>query len=344
MTNKCVENLSQSQQPRLTVDESHHVDTKHVLHLCLCIQIVEHYIAHLATTQLDYDAHTVFVGLIPQLGNALDLLFFNQFGNLLNKPRFVHLIRDFRHDDSLLTTLLIGQHFGAGAHVNTAAPGLVCLQDSGFAVDDSRGWEIGPRDMLHEPFDTNIWIVQQRYRSAYDLSEIVRGDIGCHAHRDPARAIDQEIRNLSRQHIGYLLGAVVVVREVDGFLVQICQQIMGDLRHTNLGITHRRRRVAVYRAKVALTINEGVTQRKILRHADNCIVDRGVSMGMILTDHITHDTGRFFVRLVVVVRQHIHGEQYPPVHRFQTVTNIGQSAPHDHTHGIGEIGLAHFAL
>jgi hypothetical protein len=62
-------------------------------------------------------------------------------------------------------------------------------------------------------------------------------------------------------------------------------------------------------------------------------------MRVVLTDYITHHTGRLFVRLVPVIVQFVHGEEYTPMNRFKAVTHIRQSTPDDDAHGIIEIGL-----
>lgn len=68
---------------------------------------------------------------------------------------------------------------------------------------------------------------------------------------------------------------------------------MGNLRQTDFRITHCRGGVAVDRTKVTLTIYQHVTQRERLRHTDNGVVHRGITMGMVFTDYVTNDTGRF---------------------------------------------------
>lgn len=68
---------------------------------------------------------------------------------------------------------------------------------------------------------------------------------------------------------------------------------MGNLRQTDFRITHCRGGVAVDRTKVTLTIYQHVTQREGLRHTDNGGVHRVITMGMVFTDYVTNDTGRF---------------------------------------------------
>ena len=54
-----------------------------------------------------------------------------------------------------------------------------------------------------------------------------------------------------------LLGGLVVVRdEVDGLLVEIRHHLVAERLEPRLGVSHRRRRVAVDRSEVALAVDE----------------------------------------------------------------------------------------
>ena len=141
-------------------------------------------------------------------------------------------------------------------------------------------------------------------------------NVGGHTHGDARRSVDQQIGDPGRQHRWYLLGAVVVVDEIDRFLVEISEQGVGDFRHANFGIAHGGGRVAVDRSKVALPVYEGVPQREVLRHSHDRVVHRRVAVRVVLTDHIADHARRFFVGLVPVVVQLVHREQHSAMHRF----------------------------
>jgi hypothetical protein len=85
--------------------------------------------------------------------------------------------------------------------------------------------------------------------------------------------------------------AVVVGAEVDGFLVNVRQHFVGDFGQTDFGVTHGRCVVAVYRAEVALAVDQHVPHGKVLRHAHDGVVHRLVTVGVVFTNHVTHDTG-----------------------------------------------------
>jgi len=152
---------------------------------------------------------------------------------------------------------------------------------------------------------------------------------------------DQQVGQTRGQHQGFLLAAVVVGAEVDGFLVDVGQHLVGDLRQANFGVTHGGGVVAVHRAKVALTVHQHVAQRKILRHAHDGVVHRAVAVRVVLADHVADDARRFLVRPVPVVVQLVHGVEHAPVHGLQAIAGIGQGAAHDHAHGVIQVASPH---
>ncbi len=233
---------------------------------------------------------------------------------------------------------------GAGAHHDPAAPGAIGLADTAHAVDESGGREIRPRHDLHQLLDPDQRVVDERQTGIDDLAQIVRRDIGRHADRDAGRTVDQQIRKARRQHRRLMLGIVVVGREIDGILVQIVQQCIGDAHHAHLGVTHGRRRVAVHRTEVALPVHQQVAQRKGLRHAHHGVVDRRVAVRVILTHDVADHARGFAIGAVPDVALLMHGEEHAPVHRLEPVAHVRKRPAHDHAHGVIEIGPTHLVL
>src|SRR5690606_4863734 len=134
---------------------------------------------------------------------------------------------------------------------------------------------------------------------------------------------------------------VVVGTEVHGLLIDVGEHLARQLGHTDLGVTHGRRRVAVHATEVALSIHQEVAHGEVLGHAHHGVVHRRVAVGVVLTNNVTHDAGGLLVRAVVDVPQVLHGIQNPAVHRFEAVAHVGQGAPDDDGHRVVEIRRAH---
>ena len=89
-----------------------------------------------------------------------------------------------------------------GAHHHPAAAGAVAVAHAGGAVDDAGGREVGRRDDLDQLVDRRLGVLQQVQAGVDDLVEVVRRDVGRHADRDAARAVDQQVGQPRRQTSG----------------------------------------------------------------------------------------------------------------------------------------------
>jgi len=102
--------------------------------------------------------------------------------------------------------------------------------------------------------------------------------------------------------------------------------------------------IAVDGAEVALAVHQHVAHGKGLGHADDGVIHRRVAVGVVFTDHVTHDAGGLLVALVPVVVELVHREQHAPVYRLETIAYVRESAANDHAHGIIEVGLLELVL
>ena len=339
-----LEDLLEVHDLRLAILDGDHVDAEDGLQLGLGEEVVDHHLAGLAALDLDHHPQAVLVGLVTQLGDALDLLVLHEFGDLLDQPRLVHLVGQLVDDDVVATGLVVMLDGVAGAHVDAPAAGAIGLEDAGTAVDDAAGGEVRAGNMLDQVVDAQGIVVDQRQAGVDDLAHVVGRDVGRHAHRDARGAVDQQVGHLGRQHVGDTLGAVVVVDPVDGILLEVGQQLVGEPGHAHLGVTHGGGAVAVDGTEVALAIHQHMAHGEILGHAHDGVVDGTVPVGMVLTDDIAHHAGGLLVRLVPVVAELVHGEQHAPMHRLQAIAHVGQRTADDHAHRVIEVRLLELVL
>ena len=199
----------------------------------------------------------------------------------------------------------------------------------------------GPGMMLMRSSIPRRRIFDQRYAGVDDFAEIVRGNVGRHADRDAAGAVDQEVRELRRQDRRFTFGIVVVRLEIDGVLVDVPEHLERGTRQTRFGVSIGRRRIAVDGAEIALAVDQRHAHGKILRHPDHRVVNRLVAVRMIFTDHVADDARGLDVFLVRRVALLVHRIQNAPMHRLQTVARIRQRPRHDHAHGVIEVGAFH---
>ena len=202
MAQEGIEHFLEVKQAGLAIDQGHHVDTEHGLHLGLGIEIIEYHLAHLALAQLDDDAQAILVGFIAQLGNTLDFLVLDQFGDTFDQARLVQLVGNLRDDDALFASLLIVDDFCFGADVDPAPARAIGLHDAGLTVDYAGGGEVRTLYMLHQGIHIQIRIVQQGDSAMYHFTEIVGWYIGGHTDGDTGRTVHQQRRYPGWQDVG----------------------------------------------------------------------------------------------------------------------------------------------
>ena len=304
-------------------------------------ELIEHHVGDRVAFDLDDDAHAVAIGLIAQVGDALDALLANELGYALDQRRLVDLVGDLADDQRLA---ILAQLFDRdlGAHDDRAAAGRISGADARSPEDRPASREVGPRNMLQQFVERDVGLVHQSEKTVDHLAEIVRRDVGRHADRDAACAVDEQIGKARRQDDRFGFLVVVVRLEVDGVLVQVLEQRQRDGRKARLGVALRRRRIAIDRAEIALPVDERRAHREVLRHAHQRVVDRKLAVRMILADHVAYGARRLVVGAVGGEVELAHRIEDAPVHGLQAVANVGQSAAHDHAHRVIEIAAFHF--
>ena len=116
-----LDDVEQRQHLRPAAGDRQHDDAERRLQLGVLVEVVEHDLRHLAAAQLDDDPHAVAIGLVAEIGDALDDLLAVQLGDLLEQPLLVDLVRDLGDDDRDLVALLAFLDRGPGAHRDGAA-------------------------------------------------------------------------------------------------------------------------------------------------------------------------------------------------------------------------------
>ena len=199
----------------------------------------------------------------------------------------------------------------------------------------------GPCTCFEHFGEARAGILHQLDGRVDDFGEIVRRNVGGHADRDAARAVDDQIGNARGQHRRLEGGLVVVGREVHGLHLDVGQHFAGNALHAALGVTHGRGRIAIHRAEVALPVHQRIAQREGLRHAHQRVVDGRVAVGMVDAHRLADDLGALGVFLVVLQAHLAERVEHAPMHGLEAVAGIGQRAPDDHRHRVVEIGAAH---
>ncbi len=212
------------------------------------------------------------------------------------------------------------------------------------AVDEAAGREVRAGDEREQFGLLHVRLLDEGDGRVHDLREVVRRNLRRHADGDAFGAVEQKVRHARRHDRRLAQRLVVVGVEGDGLLLDVGENLAGDLRHARFGVAHRGGRVAVHRAEVALPVDQRVAHREVLRQADDGVVDGRVAVRVVLTDHVADDARRLLVSLVVLVAEFVHRPEHAPVDGLEPVAHVRQRAPDDDRHGVVEIRTAHLVF
>ena len=338
-----VENFPQGQNPGLglVLHQGQHVDGEGGLQGGLGKQTVQHHLGIGLPLQFDDDAHTGAVGLVADVGDALQALVVDLVGHVLDEHPLVDLVGDLRDDNpgAVLAELL---KVGSGPEGQAALARGVGGPDAGPAQNDALGGEIGAGDVLHQVGQSGLGVVQDADAGVDDLGEVVGRDVGGHAHGDAGGTVDQQVGEPAGQDSWLLAGLIEVGVPVHGLLFDIPEHLVGDFAQAGLGVTVGSRGVAVHGAEVAVTVHQHIAHGEILGQTHQGVVNRLVSVGMVVTQHGAHAGGGLAEGPVGGQIVLIHGVKDPAVDGLQTVPHIGQGTSDDDGHGILDVAAFHF--
>src|SRR5215471_981782 len=343
MVNEEANEFEQAHLARLAADDGEQDHAERFLHLGVLEKIVEDELRLFAALQLDDDAHAFAVAFVANVGDAFDLFVGDKLGDAFDELGFVDLVRNFRNDDvfAVFADFFDGR---LGAHGETAAAALVGLLDAFAACDEAAGGQIRAGDILHCFLERELRLFDHGDRGVNHFAQVVRRNVGGHANRDTAGAIDKKIRNARGEDRGFFFGFVEVRNKIDGFFFNVGEEFLGNFGEARFGVPHCRGHVAVHGAEVALAIDERVAHVEVLRHADERIVDRRVAVRVIFAEDFADDLGALAVGLGGGEAEFVHAEENAAMNGFEAVADVGERAPDDYAHGVIEIGLAHFGF
>ena len=263
---------------------------------------------------------------------------------MLDHLLLVHHVRNLG-EDKLLTACCGGFDIVAGTHYHATATCQESLFNTLVAIDKGSRREVRTFDKVEQILACALCVVDVCAASVNNLREVVRCHIGSHTYGDTAGTIYEQQRNTGREYGRLLLCVVEVHGPIDSLLVDIGHNLVCNLLHTRLGVTHSRRRVAVHRTEVTLALNEWITHSPRLCQTHHCIIHRQVAVWVELTEHISDNTSRLTGWFVVVeVQLRVHIEKDSTMNRFQTISNIGQCTRYDDRHRVVDVGLLHVVL
>ena len=199
----------------------------------------------------------------------------------------------------------------------------------------------GPLTCSISPSERDRGIVHIGAAGGDDFAEIVRRDVGRHADRDSAGAVDQQIGEARGQDLRLALRGVIIGREVDRVLVDVAEQEIGDLGKPRFGVAHGGGRIGVHRAEIALAVDQRHAHRPALGHPRERIVNRAVAVRVIFTHDVADDAARLAIGPPGDIARFLAGVEDAAMDRLQAVADVGQRAADDHAHRVIEVAGLH---
>ena len=340
MLNEVLDHLNQAQFFGLAVDNGEVDDAETGLELRVLVQAVENDLRLLAALQFVNNTQAVTVAFVANFRDAFNAFFVDQGRRVFNQARFVDLIRNLR-DNDVLTVFGHALNGGLGADFQGAAPAGVGIHNALPAQNIAASGEIWSLHDLQDFRQPGFRMADQQNCRLDDLRQVVRRNIGRHAHCDAGGAVDQQVGHAGGENFRFVFALVVIGAEVDGFLVDIFQQSRGNLRKTRFGVPHGRRRITVHRSEVALPIHQRIAHAEGLRHTDQGVVDRRIAVRVVFAEDFADNLGALTGGPVGRQTHFVHAVKNAAMDWFETVANIGQRASHNHAHSVIEVRAFH---
>ena len=216
------------------------------------------------------------------------------------------------------------------------------------ADDQSVGREVRTLDPFGHGRQRGLFVglvvVQAPEHGLGQLAQIVRRHVGGHADRDATRSVGQQVGEPAGQDGGLLHPAVVVRDEIDCLLVDFPQHLHRQGSEACLRVPHRRRWIVARRAEVALSVDKGIAQRPRLRHPDQGVVDRRVTVRVVVAHRLGNGACGFRVAAVGPEAGVVHRVQHAAVHWLEAVANLGEGAADDDAHRVVDVAALHLLL
>ena len=243
--NKVGQELTKGQLFWSATIQRKHVTAEIGLHRSKAVKLVHHDFGCRIALQLDHYPHAITVRFVLYVRNPVDLLLAHLFRDFFDHGGFIHLIANLVDDDrkAVLANFLDP---GLGTHDYTAAPLKIGFARAGSAQHDAAGREVRAGNIFDQLFRRQVGVFDQGLAGIDYFAQIMRRDIRRHTHGNTTCTVDQHVRETCRQNSGFAFLAIVVVDEVDGFLVQIAGHERRDLVQARFRIAHGRSAIAVH--------------------------------------------------------------------------------------------------
>ena len=183
-----LQDLLDIEQRRPVVGHDQHVDAERGFQRRVLVQGVDDNVGDDALFEVQDDADALAVGLVAQVGHALNAAVVNKRRYLFDQGRLVERIRDFPDDHGNIVFLAF-LDLGPAPDFDGAASGGVGFGQALAAVDGRAGGEVRPLDQADDVGDRAGGRIEQVQQAVAQLAQVVGRDVGGHADGDARGAV-----------------------------------------------------------------------------------------------------------------------------------------------------------
>ncbi len=209
-------------------------------------------------------------------------------------------------------------------------------------IDIAACRKIGSLDMLHQSTGINFIVINISNNPVDTFRQVVWSNIGCHSHGNPRRTVYKQVGNTGRKNRRFLQCIVEIQLKIHRFLVDIAEHFLGQPVQPRFGIPHGRGAVAIHAPHVSLSVHQRIAHTPVLCEPHHRVIYGRVAVGMVLTQYLTDNSGRFLMRLVGGITQFRHTKKNTAVHRLKAVTHVGQRPRNNNRHRVIDVRRLHF--
>ena len=241
---------------RPSVIQGQHVDPERGLQRREAIELVQHHLGRRVAFQLDHNPDTVAVGFVAQIGDAFDLLLADQGGDLLHHGGLVHLVGNFRDHDA--AAVLAHRSTWCLERIQPCRGREVYGRGCRSSVDDAAGREVRSATWVMSSSSPMFRIPSMAMQALMISPQVVRRDIGGHAHGDTRAAVDEQVGEGGRKHLTVPAGRNRNwAAQVDGVLLEVLEHHFREAYHARFRITHGGGRIPVDGTEIAVAVDSG---------------------------------------------------------------------------------------
>jgi hypothetical protein len=187
------EQVAEREGARDPVDERDCVVPERRLQRRVLVELVQDDLRDRLALELDLDPHPRLVREVLDVRDLGQDLVVDEVGDLLDHAgvaALLHRERQLVDDDRRLAAAQL-LDVCTRAHDDPAPARAIRLADPVSTEDDPAGREVGSLDVLREPLDVDLRVVDHRDQRIDDLAQVVRRDVRRHADGDPRGAVDE---------------------------------------------------------------------------------------------------------------------------------------------------------